>query len=123
MFYTIKIYVVNHDAKTSCMLFDTMSLSKGSQRWLIKPCVICPYFYLQDGYSPFLQACKSGHLKVVELLADRGADINATTNVICARHMCTNAVGRWTVIMCAMYFDVPHVWACCALAVHREAYQ
>ena len=43
------------------------------------------YHYLpilgQDGDTALYIACQEGHVKVVKLLLDRGADIEAKTNV------------------------------------------
>jgi len=38
-------------------------------------------FSFQDGMTPLYNACMKGHLEMVILLIDKGADLKAVTNV------------------------------------------
>jgi len=39
------------------------------------------YLFLQDGKTALMRACAGGHLSVVRLLVNNGADIDATDTV------------------------------------------
>ena len=36
---------------------------------------------VQYGWSPLMRACKNGHLDIVNVLIDKGADVNDKDNV------------------------------------------
>ena len=91
----------------------------------LPPPSVCAGVCFQDGWTGFIIAAEKGHVEVIKLLLDKGADVNQATKVsvcVCVC-VCARARARVFVCVCVCAALIPTIYIICRMDVNLQIFR